>query len=138
MALLDIKELEGFSGVFRGKAGNAFGRMLMHWLSVDKMNELYARHEDVSGPDFARDVLADIGMKVQIGFADGAFVEDVPYGGGAAVPDGAACGISEGESALEMLDRLLPQGPFITISNHPCGHVDGIALVDIFGHLRPG
>lgn len=32
---------------------------------------------------------------------------------------------------------ILPEGPFITVSNHPCGHVDGIALVDIFGHLRP-
>lgn len=36
-------------------------------------------------------------------------------------------------------DRLdqLPDGPFITISNHPYGHLDGIILVDIFGHLRP-
>ena len=96
MALLDIKELEGFSGVFRGKAGNAFGRMLMHWLSVDRINELYARHEDVSGPDFARDVLADIGIKVQIGFAEGAFMGDVPSDGVAAVPAGEICGISEG------------------------------------------
>ena len=36
-------------------------------------------------------------------------------------------------------DRLnqLPDGPFITISNHPYGHIDGIALIDLFGHLRP-
>lgn len=31
----------------------------------------------------------------------------------------------------------LPDGPFITISNHPYGHVDGIALIDLFGHLCP-
>lgn len=31
----------------------------------------------------------------------------------------------------------LPEGPFITISNHPYGHIDGIILVDLLGHLRP-
>lgn len=31
----------------------------------------------------------------------------------------------------------LPQGPFITVSNHPYGSIDGIMLVDLFGHLRP-
>lgn len=30
----------------------------------------------------------------------------------------------------------LPAGPFITISNHPFGHIDGIILIDLFGHLR--
>lgn len=31
----------------------------------------------------------------------------------------------------------LPEGPFITISNHPYGSIDGVMLVDLFGHLRP-
>ena len=37
-------------------------------------------------------------------------------------------------------DRLLnlPDGPFITVSNHPYGGMDGIILVDLIGHLRPG
>ncbi|MCR5276521.1 MAG: 1-acyl-sn-glycerol-3-phosphate acyltransferase [Bacteroidales bacterium] len=30
----------------------------------------------------------------------------------------------------------LPEGPFITVSNHPFGHIDGIMLIDLFGHLR--
>lgn len=33
--------------------------------------------------------------------------------------------------------QRLPDGPFITISNHPYGHIDGVMLVDIFGHIRP-
>lgn len=33
--------------------------------------------------------------------------------------------------------RNLPEGPFITISNHPYGSIDGVMLVDIFGHVRP-
>ena len=31
----------------------------------------------------------------------------------------------------------LPEGPFITVSNHAYGHIDGILLADVFGHLRP-
>lgn len=30
-----------------------------------------------------------------------------------------------------------PEGAFITISNHIYGHLDGICLVDIIGHVRP-
>lgn len=136
MALLDIRELEGVRPVFRGRAGNAFGRALMRFLSVDRINGLYERHLGESGPDFASAVLSDIGMKLQIGFAEGAAVEALPGGMGDDAAGSGECAVSQ--APLEMLDRILPDGPFITISNHPCGHVDGIALVDIFGHLRPG
>lgn len=33
--------------------------------------------------------------------------------------------------------QQLPEGPFITISNHPYGALDGIILLDLVGHLRP-
>lgn len=44
-------------------------------------------------------------------------------------------GINYEMENLEVLDQL-PDGPFITISNHPYGSIDGIILVDLFGHLR--
>ncbi len=31
----------------------------------------------------------------------------------------------------------LPEGPFIVIANHIYGHLDGVCLVDLFGHVRP-
>lgn len=31
----------------------------------------------------------------------------------------------------------LPDGPFITVSNHPYGGLDGVMLVDLIGHQRP-
>lgn len=31
----------------------------------------------------------------------------------------------------------LPEGPFIVIANHVYGHLDGICLVDLLGHVRP-
>lgn len=35
-----------------------------------------------------------------------------------------------------VLDNL-PEGPFITVSNHPFGALDGITLIDIVGSRRP-
>ena len=34
--------------------------------------------------------------------------------------------------------EALSEGPFITISNHPYGHLDGMITVDLIGHVRPG
>ena len=39
------------SPVFRGKAGNAVARGLVHLLSIDRVNDLYDRHIDMKGPD---------------------------------------------------------------------------------------
>lgn len=35
----------------------------------------------------------------------------------------------------EILESI-PDGPFITVSNHPYGHIDGLILVDMFSGLR--
>ncbi len=36
----------------------------------------------------------------------------------------------------EMLDHL-PEGPFVTVSNHPFGALDGVTLIDLIGSRRP-
>ncbi|MDE6466405.1 MAG: hemolysin, partial [Duncaniella sp.] len=36
----------------------------------------------------------------------------------------------------QLLDNL-PDGPFITVSNHPFGALDGITLIDLIGSRRP-
>ncbi len=105
MPLLTLNELEKATPLFRGKCGNALCRLLMSMLSIDKVNDLYDRNNSVNGPDFAKAVLEDIGVKYEV-------------------------------MNPEVLDNL-PYGPFITISNHPYGHIDGVMLVDLFGHIRP-
>lgn len=37
---------------------------------------------------------------------------------------------------LEILERF-KEGPFITVSNHPFGHIDGIMLINIVTRVRP-
>lgn len=103
MPLLTIQEIEQMSPLFRGRAGNSLARFLMRVLSLDRCNALYDRNSSLTGPEFARAVLKDVGVSYDI-------------------------------INPEVLDTL-PEGPFITISNHPYGGIDGIILVDIFGHL---
>lgn len=101
MPLITSNEIESMSPIFRGKRGHLIADRLMRLLNIDKINDLYDRHKEIHGPDFASAILEDIGVKIQ--------TEEFQ------VPDGA----------------------FITISNHPFGHIDGIALIDLFAHLRP-
>ncbi len=57
-------------------------------------------------------------------------------------PDFAAAVIKRLGIKLEIGDAFrlhqLPEGPFITISNHPYGGMDGIILLDLIGHQREG
>lgn len=56
-------------------------------------------------------------------------------------PEFASCILKDIGVVYEILNpevlSHLPDGPFITISNHPYGHIDGVMLVDLFGHIRP-
>lgn len=105
MPLLTLDELEKMTPLFRGKAGNALCCGLMKLLSVEKLNDLYDNNSSLTGPDFARAVLTELGVDYEV-------------------------------MNPENLTRL-QSGPFITISNHPYGSLDGVMLVDLFGHARP-
>ena len=108
MSLITLQELEQMTPLFRGSVGNVLARGVMRLLAVDKMNALYDRHEHLSGADFARSVLEDLEVDYEV------FV-DTP-------------------EVLTQLDELGHDAPFITISNHPYGHIDGLILADYFGH----
>lgn len=105
MPVLTAEEMAGFSPVFRGKAGQAFARGLMHAFKVDGVNALYDRCADKSGVEFATAVIDDQKADYMVG------------------------------NARRLLE--LPEGPFITVSNHPYGVMDGIMLVELIGSFRP-
>lgn len=110
MPLLTLQELEQMSPLFRGRMGNSLGRGLMRLLAVDKMNALYDRNAHLTGPDFARSVLDDLGVRYEV-------TGNLP--------------------PLTSHRSPLAHTPFITLSNHPYGSIDGIILADLFGHLCP-
>lgn len=111
MPLLTLQELEQMSPLFRGRMGNSLGRGLMRLLAIDKMNALYDRNAHFTGSDFARSVLDDLGVRYEV--------------------------VGPPPSSLSPLHSSLPSAPFITLSNHPYGSIDGIILADLFGHLCP-
>ena len=108
MPLITLHELEQMTPLFRGSVGNALARGVMRLLAVDKVNALYDRHAHLSGADFAQSVLEELEVDYEV------FVDT--------------------HEVLAQLDDLGEETPFITISNHPYGHIDGLILADYFGH----
>ena len=79
---------------------------LLHFLSVDKVNQVHRNCCDTPGPAFVKRLLFDeFKIKLRI--------------------DGQ-----------EVLDNL-PEGAFITVSNHPFGALDGIILIYLITQHRP-
>ena len=79
---------------------------LLHFLSVDKVNQVRRNCCDTPGPEFVKRLLFDeFKLKLRI--------------------DGQ-----------EVLDNL-PEGAFITVSNHPFGALDGIILIYLITQHRP-
>ena len=104
MRIVDVDEFEKFSSVFRGDRGHRLAEFLMRLFAIDKVNWVYDRSRDFTGPQFASRLLKDVGVDYLIGNAG----------------------------------RLhqLPEGAFITVSNHPYGGLDGIRMIDLFAGLR--
>lgn len=95
------------SPVFKGKAGRLLFRLALKVTGIDHVNRLHEQAE--------KD-----GITPGPDFAK-------------ALLDGMGVDFLIGNP-----ERLaFPEGPFITISNHVYGHMDGIALVDVLGHVRP-
>lgn len=111
MALISIEELERATPLFRGRAGHAFAGWLMRRLNVDKIEAHADALKDFHGPEFAHRVLEAAGMTYSVN------------------------GLPADEAAANFR-QILPSGPFITISNHTMGAMDGVSLIDFIGHVR--
>ncbi len=111
MAVINLEDFEQLAPVFKGKAGNAVARTLMRWVKIQKINETDAAISEFKGAEFARATNEAVGVKYT--------VNGMPR-----------------EEAIEHFKGILPEGPFITICNHPIGSLDGTSLIDFFGHIR--
>lgn len=78
---------------------------VLHWLDVDKVNDVHSRGFDHPGPPFVKFLLEDFNIKLRI-------------------------------DNEQVLDNL-PEGAFITVSNHPFGALDGISLIHMIASRRP-
>ena len=96
------------SPVFKGRKGKLLFNLAARLTGIRKVNALHDR-VDTAGTPYGPD------------FAKG-LLDD--------------CGVDFRIGNPERL-HTLPEGPFIVIANHVYGHLDGICLVDLFGHARP-
>lgn len=79
---------------------------LMHWLQLDRVNEVHRACSTTPGPEFVRRLIYEQ-FKVTLKIDN-----------------------------EEILQRF-KEGPFITISNHPMGAMDGIVLIYVISSFRP-
>lgn len=101
--VLDVEDVIGM--VPRLKGHEKLVEKVLHWLQVDRVNDVHSRGFDHPGPPFVKFLLEDFNIKLRI-------------------------------DNEQVLDNL-PQGAFITVSNHPFGALDGISLIHIIASRRP-
>ncbi|MGM9759834.1 MAG: lysophospholipid acyltransferase family protein [Parabacteroides sp.] len=106
-SVFDIADLQEAAPFFRSRFGTWLGQKLIHWLQVDRVNQAHINNCHLRGAAFTTGLLSDP-------------LIDVKYK----------------VHNEELLDQL-PEGAFVTVSNHPIGSIDGIILIDLFARRRP-
>ena len=99
---------EKLSPIFKGKRGKFLFNLGIRLTGINKVNRIH-------------DKVCESG---------------VPYGPEFALGILKECGTDFRIGNAQRLQDL-PEGSFIAISNHIYGHLDGICLMDVLGHVRP-
>ncbi|MDR1344434.1 MAG: lysophospholipid acyltransferase family protein [Tannerellaceae bacterium] len=105
--VIDIYDLQQGFPFFKSEIGTYLGKKLLKWTCIDKVNLVHGAHCHHSGSAFTSAILRDPLINLRYDIHN-----------------------------RERLENL-PEGAFITISNHPVGSLDGIILIDIFASIRP-
>ncbi|MCD7978510.1 MAG: hypothetical protein LUG51_15715 [Tannerellaceae bacterium] len=106
-SVVDIYDLQQMVPFFQSRIGTFLGKLFIKWFSVDKVNQIHVNHCHLRGAAFTSAMLSDPLMDIQYKIHN-----------------------------AEILDHL-PEGAFVTVSNHPVGSIDGIILIDIMASRRP-
>ncbi|MDH6358037.1 lysophospholipid acyltransferase family protein [Parabacteroides sp. PF5-9] len=105
--VVDINDLQKIVPFFRSRFGKLIGKAAIKLFSIDKVNRVHANNCHLRGSAFTSAILNDP-------------IIDLKY-----------------EVHNKEILESLPEGAFITVSNHPIGSLDGIMLIDIFASRRP-
>jgi len=110
MKVIEPKDLEPLSFLFRGAKGQRFAEWMIRFLAIDKVNRVYDNSGAWNGPEFTTRLLKDVGVSYVVGNPErlrdlpgGAFitVSNHPYGG------------LDGIMTLDMMARIRPDYKFI-------------------------
>lgn len=119
--VMSVDEAVGVMKLKKGSFGVAIAKTLMHWLAIDKVNALYARCLPNVGWQFASALLKDLNISLHVEYSSHAagFLEKT-------------CKELTVETKKQHFDNPI-RAPFVTVSNHPFGALDGIALLALMG-----
>lgn len=106
-SVVDIHDLQEAAPFFKSRFGTFLGKVLIKWLSIEKVNKAHAHNCHLRGAEFTTALLSDPLIDIKYNLHNAG-----------------------------VLDHL-PEGAFVTVSNHPIGSIDGIMLIDIFASRRP-
>lgn len=106
-SVVDIHDLQRMVPFFRSKFGTVLGKLMIKWFCIEKVNTVHKNNCHLRGSAFTSALLSDPLINIKYKVHN-----------------------------EEVLDRL-PEGAFVTVSNHPIGSLDGIILIDIFAARRP-
>lgn len=104
--VMDIDDLREMVPFFKGRFGTWVGKLLLRWLRIDWVNTAHGRSAHLRGAAFTSALLRDPLIDLRYEIHN-----------------------------EERLERL-PEGAFVTVSNHPIGSLDGIILIDILAARR--
>ncbi|MDR1645524.1 MAG: lysophospholipid acyltransferase family protein [Tannerellaceae bacterium] len=106
-SVIDISDLQKAAPIFKSKIGTFLGKKLLKWVCIDKVNWVHENNCHCRGAAFTTALLQEPLINLRY--------------------------------EIHHKERLnsLPEGAFITVSNHPVGSLDGIILIDIFAAIRP-
>lgn len=106
-SVVDIYDLQEMVPFFKSRIGLFLGKCLLKWLCIEKVNQAHSNSCHLRGAEFTSALLKDPLIDIKYQLHN-----------------------------AEILEHL-PEGAFVTISNHPIGSIDGIMLIDIFASRRP-
>lgn len=102
--LVNKSEVKNALGL-KGFAGNILAGVVMNFVGIHKVNEVYDHIREYQGIEFADKLIEHLDVTCDY------------------IP--------------QELDYLPKEGPFIVVSNHPFGAIDGIMMLSILGKRRP-
>ena len=105
--VLDIEDIQKRAPILKSRLGAYIIKKVFRLIDMDKVNRIHENHYHLRGSAFTSAMLNDPMMNVSYEVHN-----------------------------REILEQL-PEGSFITVSNHPIGSLDGIILIDIFASIRP-
>lgn len=105
--VIGLEDLQELSSFFRTPVGKWIGRVFLKLTGIEKVNQVHRNSCHLRGAAFTSALLKDPLIDIQYKLHH-----------------------------AEILEHL-PEGAFITVSNHPIGSLDGIMLIDIIASKRP-